>query len=185
MGSLLKNILWTLPTQPTGVQGLCILREKSLGVWPQWHSQTEPCGFVCGPWVSAESFAWIRIYVSELRTVSPLPSSLGFFLRIKICIYPSNKLNVSWLYYCSDVEWLVAGWPCFWFYGLGQLWQQRGVATYCTLLSGFSWDHQRFSVSSPTAWEAVNLCHLLCESLDPQGRAGGDKCLTRGTIIKA
>lgn len=145
---------------PPSPKGLCILREESLGFWPQWHSQTEPCGFVCGPWMSAESSALIRIYLSQLRPVSPLPSSLGFFLRIKIFIYPSNKLKVSWLYDCGDVEWLVAGWPCCWFYGLGQLWQQRGVATYCTPLSGFSWDHQRFSGSSPAAWEAENLCHL-------------------------
>lgn len=149
--SLLQGTLWTLPTQPAREQGLCILKEKFLRVWPKRNSQTEPCGFVRGPWVSAESFASIRIYVSQLRTVSPLPSSLGFFLLIKIFIFPSNKLNVSWLYCCSDVEWLVAGRPCFWFYSLGQLWQQRGVATYCTLSSGFSWDDQRFIVTSPTA----------------------------------
>lgn len=99
--------------------------------------------------------------VSQLRTISPLPSIQGFFHLVKIFIYPRNKLNVSWLYYCSDVEWLVAGWPCFWFYGLGQLSQQRCVATYCTLLSGFSWDDQRGSVLVLLqSWEAVNVCHL-------------------------
>lgn len=41
---------------------------------------TEPGGFACGPCMSAESFASIRINASQLRTVSALPSSLSFFL---------------------------------------------------------------------------------------------------------
>lgn len=172
------------PPSLLGHTGLLILRETCLGVWPQWNLQTELCGFVWGPCMSAESFASIKMNVPQHRTVSTLPSSIGFFNLMKIFIYQSSKSNGSWLYYCSDVERLVAEWPCLWFYGLGQLWQQRGVATHVLhsvvrLLPRWSEVQCQFSCS---AWEAVNVCHSLCENLDPQGRFEWDKCLTRGAI---
>lgn len=135
------------PGSRLGHRGLLTRRETCWGVWPQRGLQTGLCGFVRGPRMPAESFASVKMNVSQLRTVSPLPSSRGFFHLIKVIIYPSNKLNVSRLYYCRDVERLVAGWPCFWFYGLGPLRQQRGVATRCTPLSAYSWDDQRFGLS--------------------------------------
>lgn len=120
-------------------------------------------------------------FMYQFRTVSPLPSSLGFFLLNKIFLSPSSKWSVSWLYYCSDVERLVAGWPCFWFYGRGQLWQQRcGHTLHSVVRLLLRWSEVQCQFYS--TWEAVNVGHLVCENLDPQGRAEGDKCLTRGTI---
>lgn len=135
------------PPRMLGHTRLLILRDVLRGLTPTGFASRALC-FVYDPCAYAATSAPIKMNVSRLRTVSPPASSLDFFHLIKIFIYRSNQSNVSWLYYCSDVEWLVAGWPCIWFYGLGQLWQQRGVATYCTPLSGFSWDDQRFSVRS-------------------------------------
>lgn len=97
------------------------------------------------------------------------PAIFSGLLLNKIFLYPSTKLSVSWLYCCSDVERLVAGWPCFWFYGRGQLWQQRGVATLHSVVRLLlRWSEVQCQFYS--TWEAVNVCHLLCDSLDPQGR---------------
>lgn len=156
-----------------------ILRDMPRGLTPTGFASRALC-FVYGSHTYGESSASIEMNVSQLRTLSPPASSLDFFHLIKIFIYPSNQPNVSWLYYCSDVEWLVAGWPCIWFYGLGQLWQQRGVAAYCTPLSGFSWDDQRFGVSSPIAPRKRQRLPFVMWKPGSTREVWGDKCLTRG-----